>query len=584
MRWKRHPQRSQAAEHYAREFDIHPLTAQLLLNRGVNGLEQMRTFLEPRLEDLTDPFLMRGMETAVRRIRRAIVRGERIHLHGDYDVDGLTSTSVTLLALRRLGALVDYRITQRHDASVGLSPSALKRDHLPQRPDLIITVDCGTSNLEAIDLAREQGIDVIVVDHHSPGPRLPRCAALLNPMQPQCGFPFKGLAAVGVAFTLVRGLQQFLANDDRDWPDLGVAELTDLVALGTIADVVPLVGDNRILVREGLDLLCSARRPGICALMRSAGLLSDDSTATSLRDRLNARTIGFRVAPLLNAAGRMGDASRCVDLLTTDAFRTADAIARELESINLARQQCEREIVQQATRVAETFVHPETNALVLADATWHPGVLGIVASRLADRFHMPVIVTSIDERGLAKGSVRSPETIDVLSALHGCRDLLETFGGHRVAAGVSFRAEHLETFRERFNSAVTAQLPDGTARDQLLEVDAHVRLADLSSRLLSELERLAPFGHGNPEPVFESRDVQPLAPRALGGDNLKVRFREGSQTVQAFGFGLASRGNDLRARVDILYTPRHAQSRRSRHLELVLRDIRSHHPDPDAAE
>lgn len=575
MRWKRHPQRSQAAEHYAREFDIHPLTAQLMLNRGVNGLEQMRAFLEPRLSDLTDPFLMRGMETAVRRIRRAVVRGERIHLHGDYDVDGLSSTSVLLLGLRAIGADVHYRITHRSDGSVGLSPTALERDHLPHNPQLIITVDCGTSNLEAIAQATARGVDVIVVDHHTPGPHLPRCTAVLNPVQAQCSFPFKSLAAVGVAFALVRALDEFLRRDDQAWPAIRPAALTDLVALGTVADVVPLIGDNRILVRDGLVQLCAARRPGICALMRSSGLLADSAGSDTLDDRLTARSIGYRLAPLLNAAGRMGDASQCVELLTTDSFRTADALARNLEVINQQRQQCERELTVDAARRAEALIAEGRRSLVLAQHGWHPGVLGIVANRLADRFRVPSVVTAVDDNGLARGSVRSPEGVDVLDALHACRDLLETYGGHRVAAGVSFHVQRLPELRDRFDQAIRQQIPDHARIGELLQVDAPVHLDDLNPSLLAEIDRLGPFGHGNPEPVLESVDVQPLNPRTTHGDTLRVRFRCGPHVLSAFGTGLGVRTSELRHRVDIAFTPRASRNPRKQGVELILRDLRS---------
>lgn len=569
MQWKRHTARSTAATHYAREFEIHELTAQVLLNRGFNGLASMRGFLYPTPSVLHDPFTMKNMESAVRRIRRAIVKRERVHIHGDYDVDGVSSTAVLMLGLRAAGADVHYHVINRNDSSVGLSVESFKRDHLPHRPRLIITADCGTSSLAAIDAAREHDIDVIVVDHHMPGPRLPRCAALLNPMQPRCEFPFKQLAAVGVAFHLVYALSLFLERDDVDWPEIPVADLTDLVALGTISDLVPLMDENRYFVTSGLELLRSARRPGICALMRSARLLKSDDPAGS---QITARTIGFRLAPLINAAGRMNDANKCVELLITDSYRIADAITRELTEANQQRQAAEREVIGLAVAAAEPWVEAEAPIIVLADAGWHPGVLGIVASRLAERYARPALIASVDKDGMAKGSVRSPDSVDMLDALGACRDLLDTYGGHKVAAGVAFKAEHLTELRRRLAARVSAQLPDGGLPPRVVDIDATVDLGQLAEPFVDELEALAPFGAGNPEPVFEARRVQPIQPRAVGS-NARLRLRQGPHIVEAFGFGMGARVGELRRAVDVIFSPRIVGAGAARHVELVVKDF-----------
>lgn len=573
MRWKRYTPRGAAAGHYAREFQIDELTAQVLLNRGCNGLELMHTMLTPTLDLLPDPFGIRNMEAAVRRIRRAIVRGERIHIHGDYDVDGVTATSVLLLGLRQLGANVRYQIINRRDASVGLSVQALRRDHLPHEPDLILTADCGTSNNDAIREAMDAGVDVIVVDHHHPGAFLPRCSALLNPHQPNCEFEDKQLAAVGVAFQLVRALDRFLQADDTSWPKLNLAALTDLVALGTISDLVPLVGINRVLVTEGLMRLRRARRPGICALMRAARLIDPYDPDCNLHEAVTARTIGFRIAPLLNAAGRMNDANKCVELLTTDSFRVADAIARELVDANGQRQQCEREVLEQASVIAEEQYSQGARAILLASAEWHPGVLGIVASRLVERYNVPAIVTAIDDSGVAKGSVRGPDGIDMLEALRSCRDLLETFGGHRVAAGVAFKHVGYDELRERINRHVRSQTANGERPERELTIDATVNLPRLRTSILEELERLAPFGAGNPEPLFEARGVTPIQARTVSGKNVRLRFRQGSDTWSAFAFGMGPRIDQLRRPLDIVFHPRLVRGSRGRRLELVLRDF-----------
>jgi len=571
MHWKHHTPRKNAAIHYAREFSIDELTAQILLNRGFNGIEVIRDFLTPSMTDLHDPFAIKGMDRAVQRIRSALVSGERIHVHGDYDVDGITATSVVMSTLRALGANVDYHIINRGDASVGLTIQSLERDHLPHKPSLIITVDCGTSSHAAIEYAMLQDVDVIVVDHHMPGPTVPRCVAVLNPMQEDCGFAFKHLAAVGVAFCLAQALVTYLEGDDRAWPHFPLEQLTDLVALGTISDLVPLTDQNRILVRAGMDLLRSAKRPGICALMRSARLLK--GTGGDVDEPITARTVGFRLAPLLNAAGRMNDANKCVELLITDSYRSADAITRDLQNTNVLRQSAEREVLQQALAEAEELVAAGAPALILARAGWHPGVLGIVASRLVERFHRPALVASIAENGTAKGSVRSPDTVDMLAALSTCHDLLDTYGGHKVAAGVAFPAPSLESLRTRLAHAVTHQLPSGDLPEREIEVDAVLNLDCLTPRLVSEFETLAPFGAANPEPVFEVRRVQPVHAKALGGGNVRVRFRQGATVVDAFGYGFARRLDEIRRSVDVVFSPRVVRHERGDAVEMVIRDF-----------
>ena len=574
MRWNRHKPRKGAAQHYAREFNINDLTAQVLLNRGVNGLEAMRTVLAPSLDSLHDPFLMRNMDKAVRRIRRAALHNERIHIHGDYDVDGITATAVLLIGLRSIGADVHYHIINRKDSSVGLSLKSLERDHLPGNPSVIITADCGTSSNAAITRCKELGIDVIVVDHHLPGTFLPKCAALLNPQQPNCEFPFKELAAVGVAFSLIVALDRFLQDEDAGWPKIDIEALMDLVALGTVSDLVTLQGVNRVFVHRGLKLIRAARRPGICAVMRAAHLISG-AGESGLSDSISARTIGFRLAPLLNAAGRMNDANKCVELLTTQTFRTADAVARELIAANEQRQHRERQVLEEATALATEMVDGGASTIVLANANWHPGVLGIVASRLVERFTRPALVAAIDESGMAKGSVRAPDGLDMLEALRSCRDLLDTYGGHRVAAGVAFKADHLIDLRGRVCDHVSGQLPDGEMPVRTLSIDALVDLATLNDAEVRELEQLAPFGAGMPEPLFEARAVYPIQAKSVGGRNVRLRVRKGARTYSVFGFGMASRVGELRGPINMVFHPRVVRSKRGEEVELLLRDFRA---------
>lgn len=572
MRWNHHTDYEAEASEFAEKFNVHPLTIQVMFNRGIRSAEDMNRFLVSDYKQLRDPFLLKDMDKAVERIRKALMAGERIHVHGDYDVDGLSATSVIVLALRRLGADVHYSIAQRFDSDVGLSVQALERDHLPHQPRLIISADCGSTNNEAIARAKEHGVDVIVVDHHQLGPERPDAVALLNPHQEGCAYPFKQLAAVGVAFHLVRALDQYLQNDHSAWPPLPLPEYFDIVALGTVADVVPILDDNRIFVREGLQLICSARRPGICALMRNARIIQE-GRSDSWVDRVNARTIGYRIAPMINAAGRMGDANRCVELLTTDTYRVAVRIGEELMELNQERQRCEREILKEALELAEAACAEGDEVIVLAQPHWHPGVLGIVASRLVDRMNRPAIVATIDERGIARGSVRSPERVNMLDALHACQTMIESYGGHPLAAGLQVQQERWAEFRKAVNDVVRSQLPAEGRPAKRIDVDAVVDLNSIDETLLSQIALLAPFGVGNPEPVLEARNVMPMQPRVQNG-TLRVRLRQGALTAQATGYGLSRALSLLRQPVDVLFSPRMPRSEGHQGMSITLHDVR----------
>lgn len=574
MRWNHHPEYEAEAIKLANHFDVHPLTVRVMFNRGIRSAEDMQRFLVGDYTQLRDPFLLKDMDKAVARIRDAIVRGERIHIHGDYDVDGLSATSVLYLALKRLGADVHYNIAQRTDNDVGLSVTALERDHFPHQPALVLSADCGSTNVEAIALAKERGVDVIVVDHHQLSSETPDCVALINPHQPGCNYPFKNLAAVGVAFHLARALDLYLQKDtEREWPTLPLEDYFDIVALGTVADVVPVLDDNRIFVRAGLRLICNARRPGICALMRNARIIQE-GRSDSWAERVDARTIGYRIAPLINAAGRMGDANRCVELLTTDTYRVAVRIGEELVALNQERQRCEREILKEAMELAEQACAEGDEVIVLARSHWHPGVLGIVASRLVERLNRPAIVAMIDERGIARGSVRSPERVNMLEALNACGDMLETWGGHPLAAGLQVRADKLDAFREAVNAVVRGGLPESGRPARRIDVDAVVDLHSINQDFLQQIALLAPFGVGNPEPVLEARNVMPTQPRMQNG-MLRVRLRQGSQTAQATGYGLSSALNLLRDPVDVLFSPRTPRSDRPMQMSITLHDVRA---------
>lgn len=573
MRWNYHSDDEAETRTLAKKLNVHPLTIRVMYNRGLRTLDDMRRFLASDYRQLPDPFLFKDIDKAVVRVREALLKRERIHIHGDYDVDGLSATSVLYLGLKYLGADVHYYVAQRGDSEVGLSETALERDHYPHNPTLVITADCGSTSVESIAKAQCRGMDVIVIDHHQLGEERPPCVALLNPHQPGCNYPFKELAAVGVAYHFLRGLNRYLQDDaEHQWPSIPLDEFFDLVALGTVADVVPILEDNRIFVREGLRQIASARRPGICALMSHAHILRED--ARGRQSRVTTRTIGYRIAPLINAAGRMEDANRCVELLTTDTYRVAVKIGEQLVQLNQQRQNCEREILKEALELADAACERGDEVIVLAQPHWHPGVLGIVASRLMERTNRPTIIAAINSQGVARGSVRSPERVNMLEALNACAPLLEAWGGHPRAAGLQTQASNWETFRETINHVVREGLPEDGRPARRITVDATVDLHSLDDSLLEQIALLAPFGTGNPEPVLKAHNLQPMKPHVQNG-RLRVRFRQGAHTAHATGYGLSGVMSLLQKPVDILFSPRIPRRAGSRFMSVTLHDVRA---------
>lgn len=573
MRWNYPPDDEAETRALAKKLNVHPLTIRVMYNRGLRTQEDMHRFLTSDYRQLADPFLFKDIDRAVERVRTALLQRQRVHIHGDYDVDGLSATSVLYLGLKYLGADVHYYVAHRKDSEVGLSDTALERDHYPHDPDLIITADCGSTSVESIARTKDRGIDVIVVDHHQLGEERPQCVAMLNPHQPGCNYPFKELAAVGVAFHFLRGLDRHLQNDaEHRWPPLPLEDYLDLVALGTVADVVPILEDNRVFVREGLRQIASAKRPGICALMSRAHILRDDRNGRQCR--VTARTIGYRIAPLINAAGRMEDANRCVELLTTDTYRVAVKIGEELVQLNQQRQNCEREILKEAQELADAACERGDEVIALAQPHWHPGVLGIVASRLMERTNRPTIIAAINSEGIARGSVRSPERVNMLEALNACASYLEAWGGHPRAAGLQTCATRWDAFREEINQVVRNGLPEDGRPARRINVDATVDLDALDDALLEQIALLAPFGTGNPEPVLRAHNVLPMKAHIQNG-RVRVRLRQGAYTAHATGYGLVGVMPLLQSPVDILFSPRIPRRAGARFMSVTLHDVRA---------
>ncbi|AWV89550.1 single-stranded-DNA-specific exonuclease RecJ [Bradymonas sediminis] len=548
------------------EFDLHPLTAQLLFQRGFSDLEELDTFLNPSLAKMHDPFLMKDMGRAVYEVLLALDGGQRIVIHGDYDVDGICSVSVLYSFLRALGANVSYFIPTREQNGYGIAEPTVRR--LAQDGnDLLISTDCGVSNVDEIALARELGMRVVVVDHHTVPEILPPANAILNPLQRDCNFPFKQLAAVGVTFNFVVALRKELRSRGvfAHVKEPDIRALLDLVAMGTIADVMPLVGENRIFVRSGLEILGSKKRPGIAALLERIG---------RPESQVNTETVSYGIAPRLNAAGRIGDASICVELLTTRSYQRALQLAERLDAMNRRRQEVERGILDEALAKAQAEVDLERKILLIAGVDWPGGVLGIVASRLTERYHRPAIIVSIQD-GVARGSARSIEGFDILDLLRQSDPLLSTYGGHTAAAGLSFAADNLEALRDALNQSANVVLKTSGLPTPQIVLDGSVELGDLDERFVRDLARLAPFGMANAEPIFLAEHTIASRARVVGSDHLRARFRDDTAALDAIGFSLADRQPLLSSAVAIAFSPRHSTFRGRARLEMHLRDIRS---------
>lgn len=509
-----------------RELKISPLTAQLLINRGIVHADKAFSFLSPSLKNLHDPFTMKDMAKAVARIETAIRKQEKIIIYGDYDVDGTTATALLYLFLKEVNACVNYYIPERLKEGYGLNNQALK--YLAESgAKLVITTDCGITNHEEITFANSIGLDVIITDHHEPpaeAGRLPSAYAILNPKQHDCLFPFKELAGVGVAFNLLIALRAKLkecSHFTEGAPNL--KNYTDIVALGTIADMVPLVDENRILVKYGLDELTSGKRPGIRALKEVSRL------GTNLKSvPIKTSSVGFQLAPRINAAGRLDKASMGVRLLITNDDKEAMDIARELDRENIDRQRLEKDILSEAIEIIESkeFEIHRKKAVVLAKDGWHSGVIGIVASRLVDRYHRPTVIISLKD-GIGKGSARGINKFHILDALKGCEDLLEKYGGHKMAAGLTISEKNIQPFESVFYNLAEKGL---NFEDLAPEVtlDSYIALAELNEKIIAEMELLAPFGLANPEPLLAARDTNIVQSEVVGNNHLKLKIRQGN--------------------------------------------------------
>jgi single-stranded-DNA-specific exonuclease len=510
------------AKKLSERLHCHPVTAAVLINRNLTSAKAASNFLTPSLHRMRSPFELKDMDVAVNRIYRAIVGNEKILIFGDYDVDGITATAVLLDFLQTIGADVSYYIPHRIKEGYSLQPRHIANYVLPNQIRLVITTDCGTGSHAAIAAAGKAGIDVIVTDHHKVSEKIPPATAVLNPKRPDCPSGMEALAGVGVAFALIIALRKYL-RDQNFWkggPEPNLKNFCDLVALGTIGDIVPLVSENRIFSKAGLNIINTEARPGIKALCEVAGIS---------RQPTHAEDISFKLVPRLNAAGRMDHASLALQLLTTDNMETARQLAQSLDGFNNQRRELEQSILEDILEdYRQQPDHLEHQTLVKWHPGWHQGVLGIVASRIVETYCRPAILIAVAGE-LGKGSGRSIPGLDLYKALESCRHCLEDFGGHSMAAGLTIKAEKLIEFQRSFEKAVT-RMSVSDNRMPRLTIDTPIHFDEISERLIDEIESLSPFGTANPEPVFMAQNIKVVSSKIIGGNHRRMMLVQNAQS------------------------------------------------------
>lgn len=517
-----------AVQTIIQQLHVPPPIARVLVSRGLSTVEDVQRFFEPSLDHLHSPWLMDGMELAVDRIEESIQRKELIWIHGDYDVDGTSSTAMVLHFLRRIGAHADYHIPSRLEEGFGFTPLSVDRAH-EAGAKVIVTVDVGVTASRAVDHARELGIDVIVCDHHQAAEEIPKALALLDPIKPGCTYPYKDLAACGVAFKLLQAL-----SERQGHPELAY-EYLDFVAIASAADIAPLTGENRVLSHFGLELLNSYPRPGFKGLVDCAGLHLGQLTNSS---------VIFGLAPRINAAGRLGDPRRAVEMMIQPDELRAFHIAQELEHDNRQRRAIDEHTFEEAAILAEQQLATGSGkSLVLHQDHWHAGVIGIVASRLVERYNVPsIMLTTID--GIAKGSARSVKDFDIHGALKQCEDLITEFGGHIHAAGLSLPVENIPELQRRFDAMASSAITPEMLEHEIV-VDTELQLNELTPNFLKFLGKFAPYGYQNHRPVFHTENVVSAnGVKIVGNNHLKFRALQKNFAIDAIGFNLGKKITD----------------------------------------
>lgn len=530
--WKTEGCDDSIAGKLAEECGVLLPTARILSTRGIKDRQAVERFLNPRLSDVADPFLLPDMGKAVEVVWAAVTDGKKITVFGDYDADGVTSSALLLSVLQKLGAKVLHFIPNRIDDGYGLSVKAVERCIELNKPDLLLTVDCGTNSQDAVELARKHGVDVVVTDHHAPAGPPCGASAVVNPELMDDG-SYSELAGVGVAFKFCHAmLKRGIENKRVTRSALDLREYLDLVAIGTVADVVDLTGENRILVKHGIDRINSAPRPGVAAIVKLA----------NQGRKVEAYHIGFVIGPRLNAAGRMDDAGPALDLLMASDGQKASELAGRLNEANSLRKSVEDDILNECdAEVGDMVARGGVAGIVVGREGWHAGTIGIVAARLCAKYSRPAVVVGFEENGMGKGSCRGVEKTDLMDLLKQCAAAMVSYGGHKMAAGLVIRRDMLDVFREKFNEACRQVLREEDMRPSL-RVDTWIEMSEVSKALVSEISRLRPFGAGNPTPVFGAKSVRVVGnPRIVGTNHLKMVLAGGGTQVDAIAFGMGDR-------------------------------------------
>lgn len=547
----------------AESLSISQVLAKLLVFRNIKNFDQAKSFFRTSLDNLHDPFLMEDMEKATTRVIEALTNNERILIYGDYDVDGTCATALLYMFLKELNADVDYYIPHRIKEGYGLTKVGV--DYAKENNfHLIISVDCGVTARDEADYANELGIDLIICDHHKPKEILPAAFALLDPLKPNCNYPFKYLSGAGVAFKLAQGICKTIGKNDL------LFQYLDLVALAGAADIVPLIDENRTLVKAGLDLMNSSPRAGIKALIKSARVELGN---------LSSGQIVFTLAPRINAVGRLSDAKIAVKLLISKDENESLELAKQLETENIERRKIDEGTLNKAIDLVETSRLFECEAIILHEEDWHPGVIGIVASRLVERYYKPTIMlTTID--GVAKGSARSISNFNIYDALRECQDLLLHFGGHEAAAGVAVEIKNLEEFKTKFNEVVKSRLLD---KDKLYEIiiDSKIRLTEIDAKFIRIMDQFSPFGPGNLRPTFLAENVTASSYRIVGNNHLLMLLRQedSNKNFDAIGFDLgrfAKSLNGNKTTFDVVFSIDKMSREGKVFPQLRIKDIKIH--------
>jgi len=564
-RWKiREVEDTYSLKSLAESLNISEILAKLLLLRNIKSFAEAKFFFRPSLESLHDPYLMHGMEAASKRVIHALTENQPICIYGDYDVDGTCSTALLYMFLKELGANVDFYIPQRLTEGYGLSKESIDAIKSTTNAKLLITVDCGITAIDETAYANQLGMDVIICDHHQPKDELPPALAVLDPLKPECKYPFKYLSGAGVAFKLAQGVAEKIGR--REMP----LKYLDLVALAGAADIVALIDENRVLVREGLDSVNSNPRPGILALIESSSLQPGN---------LNSGQIVFTIAPRINAVGRLGDAKRAVELLITDSKEEALTLAKVLETENFERRKIDVDTFDNALQLVESSIDLENDlAIVLHQEEWHPGVIGIVASRLVEKYYRPTIMlTTID--GIAKGSARSITNFNIYEALEKCQDMLIHFGGHQAAAGLAVELDKFQEFKNKFNQIVKETITGDDLFPEII-IDSKIKLSEITPKFLRILDQFAPFGPQNMRPVFLSEGVEIFnTPRLVGNKHLVACFKQNGndKIFDTIGFNMREYLDllsDKKLKVDIVYTIDKTVRDGRTYPQLRLKDLR----------